>query len=408
VTSDRSSTSQPDEIAAFYDAHPYPPPVGDLDASLRGWDDHARRVDHFLHWPRVPYREDRTILIAGCGTSQAARWAARYREATVVGIDVSRSSLKATERLAKRHRIQNLELRELPIEEASALEGEFDQIICTGVLHHLSDPAAGLRMLRDVLAPEGALQLMVYAGYGRFGIDMLREYSRRLGVTPTADDLEDLRRVLAEVPLGHPIGHLLRETPDFSDSDALADALLNPREHSYSVPELFELLASGGMRFARWVRQAPYRPQCGVVARLPHGERIARMDEIDQYTVMELFRGTMTRHSLIAYREDSSLTSLGWDGKTWRDYVGLIPSTVVVVEDRLPAGMAAAVINRAHVDTDLVCFLTADELAVFTAIDAKTPLGEISGATLDLLERLWMHDLVVIDASGPRLDLPGS
>jgi SAM-dependent methyltransferase len=318
----------------------------------------------------------------------------------VVGIDVSSSSLEATKRLAERHGLVNLELRELPIEEAGTLGTEFDQIVCTGVLHHLVDPEAGLRALRDVLAPEGALQLMVYGRYGRFGIDLMREYSQRLGLETTTEDIDDLRRVLGEVPSGHPISHLLRETPDFRDPGAVADALLNPRERSYSVPDLYNLLGSGGMRFARWVRQAPYRPECGIMARLPHGERIATMGEVDQYTVMEMFRGTMSRHSLIAYRDDSPLPALGREA--WRTYVPMIPPTVVVIEERLPPGLAAAVINRAHVDTDLVCFLSSDELAVFSAIDGRAPLGEIPGSSLALLERLWLHDLVMIDASEPR------
>jgi SAM-dependent methyltransferase len=393
-------TSPSDEIADFYEAHPYPPPVESVEGSLTGWDDNSRRVEHFLHWPARPYREERIILLAGCGTSQAARWAGRHPKAKVVGIDVSSSSLEATKRLAERHGLVNLELRELPIEEAGTLGTEFDQIVCTGVLHHLVDPEAGLRALRDVLAPEGALQLMVYGRYGRFGIDLMREYSQRLGLETTTEDIDDLRRVLGEVPSGHPISHLLRETPDFRDPGAVADALLNPRERSYSVPDLYNLLGSGGMRFARWVRQAPYRPECGIMARLPHGERIATMGEVDQYTVMEMFRGTMSRHSLIAYRDDSPLPALGWEA--WRTYVPMIPPTVVVIEERLPPGLAAAVINRAHVDTDLVCFLSSDELAVFSAIDGRAPLGEIPGSSLALLERLWLHDLVMIDASEPR------
>jgi SAM-dependent methyltransferase len=349
----------------------------------------------------VPYREERTILIAGCGTSQAARWAARYPEATVVGIDISPASLDATQRLVERHQLDNLELRETPVEDVGGLGIEFDQIVCTGVLHHLADPPAGLRALRDVLAPEGALQLMVYARYGRLGIDLMRDYSRRLGLGTTESDIEDLRQVLREVPLGHPIDHQLRETADFRDPGAVADALLNPRERSYSVPDLLDLFDAGGLRFARWVRQAPYRPQCGIMARLPHGARIAAMDDVEQYSVMELFRGTMTRHSFIAYRDDSPIPTLDWGGETWRDYVALIPPTVVVVGEGVPAGMAAAVINQAHVDTDLVCFLTPEELAVFSALDGRTPVGEIQGASPALLERLWLHDLLVIDASAP-------
>ena len=51
----------------------------------------------------------------------------------------------------------------------------FDQIVCTGVLHHLADPDVGLSALRSVLKPDGAMQLMVYAPYGRTGIYMLQD-----------------------------------------------------------------------------------------------------------------------------------------------------------------------------------------------------------------------------------------
>jgi SAM-dependent methyltransferase len=392
-----------DEIADFYDSHPYPPPVENLEKSLEGWDETRKRVEHFRHWPTVPYTGGRDILVAGCGTSQAARWAARYPEATVVGIDVSRSSLDAERRLAERHGLDNLELRQLSIEEAADLRQTFDQIICTGVLHHLTDPVLGLKALRSVMAADGALQLMVYAAYGRFGIDMMRDYGRRLGLGTTEEEMEELRRTLTEIPLGHPMSHVLREARDFQDPDALADALLNPRERSYTVPQVFDLLNSGGFRFARWVRQAPYRPQCGIMSRLAHGERIALMADDDQYAAMELFRGTISRHSLIAYRDDSTLPSplLEWEGDSWRDYVALIPPTVVGVEDGVPPGIAAAVINRDHVDRDLVCFLGSDELSLFRAIDGETRLGDLAGVSAGLTERLWMHDLVMIDASKP-------
>lgn len=369
---------------------------------MAGWDDARRRIEHFRHWPSVTLRDDRSILIAGCGTSQAARWAARYPAARVMGIDVSPASLEAEQRLIERHQIENLELRELPIERVGTLGRSFDQIVCTGVLHHLADPPDGLRALREVLTPDGALQLMVYARYGRFGITMIQDYVRRLGLEATPEDIDSLIAVLRELPLGHPLSHLLRNTPDFTNRDALADALLNPREQTYTVPELFDLLEVGGLRFARWVRQAPYRPQVGIMGDLAHREPMASMDEVGQFAAMELFRGTIVRHSLIAYTAESTLprTPVHWTGDDWRAYVAMVPPTVVVVEDRLPSGMAAAVINRAHIDRDLVCFLDAEELTVFRAIDADTPLTDVAGATPRLFERLWMHDLVMIDATG--------
>ncbi len=73
-------------------------------------------------------------------------------------------------------------LRQLPLESVAELDRTFDKIVCTGVLHHLSDPEAGLRSLRSVLKADGAMHLMVYAAYGRTGVAMMQEYCRRLGI----------------------------------------------------------------------------------------------------------------------------------------------------------------------------------------------------------------------------------
>lgn len=392
--------SPKDETAAFYDEHPYPPAVDDLDHVVAAWQDPTRRrIEHFRHWPTLPFRKDPTILVAGCGTFQAASWGIRYPLATVVGIDVSPASLDATRRLLRHHRIENVALEQLPIESVGDLGRSFDQVVCTGVLHHLRDPVAGLRSLRDVLTPHGALNLMVYARYGRLGIAMLQEYCRRLGLRPVPGEIEDLLGVLGELPMGHPMSHVLRDTPDFRDPGAVADALLNPRELSYTVPELFELLAAARVRFVRWVRQAPYKPQCGIMSELSHSRRMTELDEVDQYSLMELFRGTISRHSLVAYRDDSPLPDLEWQEGKWDSYIPIVPTTAMVVRERLPPGKAAALINRAHVDNDLVCFLGEDELEVFEAFDGSTRLGAIPGATGRLIERLWMHDLLMIDAS---------
>ncbi len=56
----------------------------------------------------------------------------------------------------------------------------------------MEDPDAGLAALRDVLEPDGAMHLMVYAPYGRVGIYMLREFCRRIGVRATDEDIGQL------------------------------------------------------------------------------------------------------------------------------------------------------------------------------------------------------------------------
>lgn len=88
------------EVQAFYDRYPYPPPVDDLDAYRRRWQDHQRRrADFHLFWPTKSYCEDCSILIAGCGTSQAAKYALRWPAARITAIDFSATSVQHTEQL---------------------------------------------------------------------------------------------------------------------------------------------------------------------------------------------------------------------------------------------------------------------------------------------------------------------
>jgi len=286
----------------------------------------------------------------------------------------------------------------LPVEAASELDSVFDHIVCTGVLHHLADPAAGLRALRAVLSQEGALHLMLYAPYGRTGVYMLQEYARLLDISPTSEDIDALRASLRELPSGHPLGHLLRNTPDFDDPDALADALLHPRDRAYSVPEIYELLDTADLRFGRWIRQAPYLPGCGVLSSLPHGPLISALPPSKQHAALELFRGTMTRHSLTCHHRENSTSAIGFGGEAWREYVPIRTATALAVERNLPPGAAAALLNRAHIYPDLVLLANEGEKQQFDRIDGRRSISEIGGDPR-FFEQLWWQDVIVLDAS---------
>ena len=406
-----------EEVRAFYERHPYPPPVDSLEKYRQlGQDRQKRRADYHLFWPTSPYREDQSILIAGCGTSQAAKHALRWPAARVTGIDFSATSVRCTEELKQKYKLNNLQVRQLPIERVGELNESFDQIICTGVLHHLAEPDVGLRALREALNPDGgAMQLMVYAPYGRTGIYMLQEFCRRIGVKANDEEIRDLITALTALPRGHPLEALLRDAPDLRDEAALADALLHPRDRAYSVPQLFELIETAGLTFGRWLKQAPYRPQCGVVPRIPQALRMAQLSPAEQYAAMELFRGTMVRHSVIAYRDDirpAGAQRISFADDAWLDYVPLRMPDTICVQDRLPPGAVAVLINPTHAYRDLIMPIDATEKRLFDAIDGNRSVGGIMETTspssqgkpqLDMarafFERLWHYDQIVFDAS---------
>jgi len=404
----RTSHVNSDLVSEFYTQRPYPPPVANLDRARDEWrDENRHRAEHHLLWPGRPYRANLDILVAGCGTWQAAKYSVCRPDARVVGIDVSASSIEHSAKLKRQYNLTNLELRWLALEQVGELGRTFDLIVCTGVLHHLADPDAGLSALRAVLRAEGAIYLMVYAPYGRIGVSMLQDYCRRLRLGTSDPEIRNLVATLQALPPSHPLVTLLRGSRDARNPDALADALLNPRDRSYSVPQLFDFIERNALTFGRWYWQAPYLPQCGAMYTTPHANRLAALPDREQHTAMELWRGTMTCHSVVAWRSEATNGGVCFDGDRWLHYVPLRRPWTELIEERLPPDAAGLLLNRSHPYHDLVLVLDAEDKRLFDQIDGHRSIKQItdhSGATgfgraRTFFERLWWYDQVVFDAS---------
>jgi len=359
-----------------------------------------------LFWPAKPFREDHSILVAGCGTSQAAKHAIRWPQAKVTGIDFSSTSVNRTNQLKLKYKLENLTVVQLPLERVGELDSTFDQIVCTGVLHHLPDPDAGLAALREVLKRDGAMHLMVYAQYGRTGIYMLQEFCRRLDITATDDGIRDFTSALGSLPPGHPLHALFRGASDFRSEADLIDSLLHPQDRAYSVPQLFEFLGNGGMKFGRWLKQAPYSV-CGLVEQIPQSRQLANLPPVERYAAVELFRGTIVAHSVVAYRDDASEDqAIDFAGDAWPGYVPLrLPDTICVTE-RLPKGAAGVLINRLHTFSDIYLPISAEEKRIYEAIDGKRSISALAAGqpvekelVCSFFKRLYFYDQVVFDIS---------
>jgi hypothetical protein len=133
----------------------------------------------------------------------------------------------------------------------------------------------------------------------------------------------------------------------------------------------------------------------------------------EQYAAVELFRGTMVRHSAVIYRKDRPSQSqlIRFNDGEWENYVPIrLPSTITV-QEKLPPGAAAVLINQSHTYTDLYLPIDAKEKRLFDAIDGKRTIAEIIDTKSHpqdrkqfpdyaraLFEQLWRYDQVVFDA----------
>jgi 2-polyprenyl-3-methyl-5-hydroxy-6-metoxy-1,4-benzoquinol methylase len=245
-----TSTAEVDALnAEFYGIirYPWPPFYFERLTDRRFW---ADMLDQDLGRRDAPVLpgEGARVWVAGCGTNQAVITALMFPDARVVGTDVSAGSLEVAERSAAQLGVGNLELRNESIHQAG-YAGEFDYVICTGVIHHTADPGAALASLAAALRPAGVMQLMVYNRYHRGMATAFQKAVRlMLGRDGHAydDELALARRFVNQYAGPGAVAAWLAEQRNAPDAK-LADLLIQPVEHSYTVESLDRMAADAGL-----------------------------------------------------------------------------------------------------------------------------------------------------------------
>jgi len=264
-----------------------------------------------LAWGRPRDLSGLRVLDAGCGTGDNTVFLAEQLRGTgaeIVALDFSEASLEINRaRLAKRG-LERVRHVLAPIEEAPALRlGEFDFIVCTGVLHHLASPLEGLGALRSLLKPDGIMGLMVYARYGREPVYLMQSLLQRLAPPEMepAQRLRILKRTIEGLPPQSRSVRGLLDAPHFlaeiTQSDAGAyDLLLHTQDRPYTVPEIHDWTADAGMRVLDWSVPRAYDP-----ARYLSGVGMSHLDAAGRAAAAELMHGGMTKHEFFLERDDA-------------------------------------------------------------------------------------------------------
>lgn len=399
-------TSNKKDIAAadaamrrHYEALPYPArdPKDEAKRLIAGSPSHLLEIDHYLFAGRLAARrQPLRVLVAGGGTGDAAIMLAQHLADRGLSAEIHYLDLSLAARAVAEARAAARSLTSLRFHTGSLLDiatmapAPFDYIDCTGVLHHLDDPGAGLRALASALAPDGGMGLMVYAALGRTGVYPLQDMLRVAAPDDQAPEqrTKTARRLLSSLPKTNWFARNPFVGDHIQGGDAgLYDLLLHARDRAYRVVAFDALVRSADLRIVSFIEPARYDPATYLndpallrtLAPLPMAERAA---------FAEALVGNITKH--VAY--------VTWPTRMERCVARIEgPHTIPVLREadgpKLAAGLQAGGQGGNTLKADLDGFewrAALPRLAgpIVSRIDGRASLGQIHAALQALDSRL--------------------
>lgn len=386
-----------DALSVQYEAYPYPArdPRDEDRRLVIGSPGHLDEVNHYGFGGRLDFARPLRVLFAGGGTGDGTiMMAQQCRDAglpaEITYLDLSTASRAIAEERARRRGLSSIRfltgsLLDLGRPGLDAT-GPFDYVDCCGVLHHLEDPAEGLRSLLRVLAPGGAIGIMVYAPYGRTGVYELQDALRQLAPDlPPAGKVDLAKKLLAVLP---PTNRFARN-PHLGDhrrSDAgLYDLLLHSRDRAYTVPELFGLAEAAGLAVTALIEPARYEPAT-YLGDAALAKRAAALSWPERAALAERLSGSIAKHvCYLARPEDAAGAVARLDGG---DPSGL-GGTVPVLRDLDGVAVARALKPGAGLKADMggvAVTLPLPRLAgpMLARIDGRTDLAGLHRGLLEI------------------------
>lgn len=259
-------------------------------------------------------------LVAGGGTGDAAIFLAeqlRDRDAEICYLDISSASRAIAQERARIRGLDNITWLQASILDIPEMDiGEFDYINCSGVLHHLESPVAGLMALRSVLREGGCMGLMVYGAIGRTAIYQMQELLRRInsGEESVQTKIDNATTLMKELPPSNwfKLSEKMLPAEHITHGDAgIYDMFLHQQDRAYTVDELFEYLDQCDLEFVDFSYHRTWRYRPGSYIRESTLlKKIGRLDTKQQYAIAELTAGNILMHVFYAAAKKDTVAKL--------------------------------------------------------------------------------------------------
>ena len=258
-------------VQGQYESNPYPRWVKAPSAG------NSMTIVLFLHqkFPLVDLRRQELsstaeILVAGCGTGQhPIGTAQRFRNARVLAVDLSVSSLCYAKRKTREMGITSIDYAQADILKLDAIGRTFDLIESCGVLHHLADTWHGWQILVSLLRPGGFMKLGFYSRIARRNITQIRKYIAEKSYGATVADIREYRQELLKNANKPDVDSVVK-TSDFFSTSSCRDLLFHVQEHCLSLLEIDLFLKNNNLIFlgfeideqvrAAYIRRFPADP----------------------------------------------------------------------------------------------------------------------------------------------------
>ncbi len=313
------------DVRNQYELLPYPPvdPKDEHKRLMRTWLEDLPMINHYCFAGKQAFKQGFRALIAGGGTGDASIFMAeqlRATDARIVHLDLSTASIKIAKERAAIRGLTNIDfIHDSLLNIPQLALGRFDYINCSGVLHHLADPDAGLAALTSVLAPDGAMGLMLYGTIGRIGVYQMQAMLGLLNdatLTPQ-ERITQAKQLLAALPDTNWFKRGAELYGDSARTDAdIYDMFLHSQDRSYTVEQIFAWMADrhgfhitlSDVQRGRY----PYLPNMT----LPREARALReraraLDPRAQYAMSELLMGDLVKHSFYLTRSGATVAPYG-------------------------------------------------------------------------------------------------
>ena len=301
--------------------YPYRDPEEEKKRLLQIHGEYLGEMNHWLYQGKETFKKKFRVLIAGGGTGDSSTFmGAQLKaipDAEIVYLDFSKNSMEVAKKRAEIRGLKNIKFVNESIFNIPKLNlGKFDFIQCSGVLHHLSDPDAGLKILADSLTENGGMNLMVYAKYGRTGVYQIQELMRMVneGVDNRSEEVMNGKTIINSLPDTNWYQRgkdLLADHILFGDV-GLYDMFLHKQDRCYSIPELYEFVDKAGLNFVEFsdvvsklkLRVENYIGDFSLLA------KIKKMDPKKQRAISEILTGSIIKHQFYVSKKKNPVATL--------------------------------------------------------------------------------------------------